>query len=128
MRHYRRKARLFPGRYSLDGLPKIRTLREFDDVITAPRSGYRDAVDYYYRASAMRVAGRIRVPTLIVTAQDDPFVPIESFSDSALTSNVFIRLVTPKHGGHCAFISRTAGEERFWAETRVVEFCRSHRN
>src|SRR5713101_2759926 len=128
MRHYRRKARLFPGRYSLDGLPKICTLREFDDVITAPRSGYRDAVDYYYRASALRVAGRIRVPTLIVTAQDDPFVPIESFSDSALTSNVFIRLVTPKHGGHCAFISRTAGEERFWAETRVVEFCCSHRN
>jgi uncharacterized protein len=128
MRHYRRKARLFPGRYCLDGLPKIRTLREFDDVITAPRSGYRDAVDYYYRASAMRVAGRIRVPTLIVTAQDDPFVPIESFSDSALTSNGFIRLVTPKHGGHCAFISRTAGEERFWAETRVVEFCCSHKN
>src|SRR5713101_4026329 len=128
MRHYRRKARLFPGRYSLDGLPKIRTLREFDDVITAPRSGYRDAVDYYYRASAVRVAGRIRVPTLIVTAQDDPFVPIESFSDSALTSNVFIRLLMPKHGGHCAFISRTAGEERFWAEARVVEFCCSHKN
>ena len=128
MRHYRRKARFFPGRYSLDGLPKIRTLREFDDVITAPRSGYRDAVDYYYRASAMRVAGRIRVPTLIVTAQDDPFVPIESFSDSALTSNVFIRLVTPRHGGHCAFISRTAGEERFWAEARVTEFCCSHKN
>src|SRR5713226_1073545 len=125
MRHYRRKARLFPRRYSLDGLPKIRTLREFDDVITAPLSGYRDAVDYYFRASALRVMGQIRVPTLILASQDDPFVPLQSFSDPAITTNPKISLITPQHGGHCAFISRTAGVERFWAEARVVEFFRA---
>src|SRR5260370_20144189 len=96
MRHYRRKARLFTGRYSLDGLPKIRTLREFDDVITAPRSGYRDAVDYYYRASAMRVAGKIRVASLVVTCRDDPFVPVRSFLVPALPYTVSIRHLDPR--------------------------------
>ncbi len=122
----RRKARLFPGRYALDGLRHIHTLREFDDVITAPCSGYRDAVDYYFRASAIRVIAEIRVPTLVLTAQDDPFVPFASFQDPAITANPHITLVAPPHGGHCGFLSRRAGDERFWAEARVVEFCRQH--
>ncbi len=125
MRRYRTKKKLFPEHYSMNGLPKIRTLREFDDVITAPLSGYRDAVDYYFRASALRVMGQIRVPTLILASQDDPFVPLQSFSDPAITTNPKISLITPQHGGHCAFISRTAGVERFWAEARVVEFFRA---
>jgi len=122
----RRKARLFPGRYALDGLRRVRTLREFDDVVTAPHSGYRDAVDYYFRASASRVIAGIRVPTLMLTAQDDPFIPFASFQDPALAANSRITLVAPPHGGHCGFISRRAGDERFWAEARVMEFCRQH--
>ncbi len=122
----RHKARLFPGRYPLDGLGRVRTLREFDNTITAPAFGYRDADDYYYRASALRVVGAIRVPTLILAAQDDPFVPFASFRDPAITANPHIALVAPQSGGHCAFISRFAGDERFWAEARVVEFCRRH--
>lgn len=123
-RRYRRKAQQLPETYSLNGLPPIRSLRQFDDVITAPRSGYRDAVDYYDRASALRVAGQIRVPTLIITANDDPFVPVESFSDPAITGNPHIQLVSTEHGGHCAFVSSASEPERFWAEARVVEFCR----
>ncbi|HXN21989.1 MAG TPA: alpha/beta fold hydrolase [Candidatus Dormibacteraeota bacterium] len=123
-RRYRRKAQQLPETYSLAGLARIRSLRQFDNIITAPRSGYRDAVDYYDRASAIRVAGQIRVPTLIITAKDDPFVPVNSFTDPAITGNRNIQLVTTEHGGHCAFVSRTNGPERFWAEARVVEFCR----
>ncbi len=122
----RYKARLFPGCYPLDGLARVRTLREFDDAITAPAFGYRDANDYYYRASALRAVGQIRVPTLIVTAQDDPFVPFGSFRDPAIAANAHITFVAPARGGHCSFISRFVGEERFWAEARVVEFCREH--
>ena len=55
-----RKARLFPGSFQLDRLPGVRTVREFDDRITAPNCGYRDAVDYYHRASAERVIERHR--------------------------------------------------------------------
>jgi len=125
-RRMRSKARLFPGRYSLDGLGRVRTLREFDDALTAPSFGYRDADDYYHKASALRVVAAIRVPTLILTAQDDPFVSFGTFRDPGVAGNPHITLAAPPRGGHCAFISRNAGDERFWAEARVVEFCQQH--
>jgi predicted alpha/beta-fold hydrolase len=118
----RRKAKLFPGEYDLDPMVLIKTLREFDDKITARYCGFRDATDYYDRSSALQFADRIRVPTLIVTAQDDPFVPFASFSDPRLTNNPHIRLSAPERGGHCAFISPYAGEARFWAEACLMEF------
>jgi predicted alpha/beta-fold hydrolase len=122
----RRKAQLFPERYPLDGLERVRTLRQFDDVITAPHSGYRDANDYYARASAIRVAADIRIPTLILTAQNDPLVPSAVFRDPAIAANPYITCLAPQHGGHCGFIARAAGDERFWAEARLVEFCQRH--
>jgi predicted alpha/beta-fold hydrolase len=120
----RRKAKLFPGKFDLGRMARVRTLRDFDDVITATYCGFRGASDYYERSSALRVAGEICVPTLVVTAQDDPFVPFASFSDPAIGNNAHIRLIAPMHGGHCAFISRHGGDDRFWAEARVMEFCR----
>jgi len=124
-RSMRLKAAMYPGRYPLDGLRRVRTVREFDDVITARFCGFRDADDYYYRASALRVMAEIRVPTLILTAQDDPFVPFETFSNGRFPANPNVTVIAPRYGGHCAFISRESGEERFWAEARVVEFCRA---
>jgi predicted alpha/beta-fold hydrolase len=118
----RRKAKLFPGKFDLGRMARVRTLREFDDVITATYCGFRDASDYYARSSALQVVGKISVPTLLVTAQDDPFVPFASFSDPAIAKNSSIRLIAPLHGGHCAFISRYSGDARFWAEARVMEF------
>ena len=123
MARYTRKAALFPKIYSQDGFGKIRSVREFDDAITAPSFGYRDAQEYYETASARKVVGRVRLPMLMITAQDDPFVPYESFLAALVTENPAIRFVAPEHGGHCAFISRRGGVERFWAEARVVEFC-----
>ena len=122
----RRKARLFPGKFDLGPLARVRTVREFDDVITAKYCGFRDATDYYARSSALRVAAQIQVPTLIVTSQDDPFVPFASFSDPGLASNAHIRLILPERGGHCAFISRDVGDARFWAEASVMEFFGHH--
>jgi len=126
MERYRYKARLFPERYTVNGPARVRSVREFDDVITAPAFGFRDADDYYYRSSALRVIPRISIPTLIIAARDDTFVPFETFLDPAVASNPNITLLAPQHGGHCAFLSRAAGDERFWAEARIVEFCRQH--
>ena len=117
-----RKAKLFPGKFDLTPMARLRTLREFDDKITAKYCGFLDATDYYARSSALRVAAEIQVPTFIVTSQDDPFVPIASFSDPALVNNAHIRVIAPERGGHCAFLSRHAGGERFWAEARIMEF------
>jgi len=123
MARYARKVALFPQIYSRDGLGKIRSVREFDDAITAPSFGYRDAQEYYKAAGARKVVGRVSVPTLMITAQDDPFVPYESFLAALVEENPAIRFVAPEHGGHCGFISRHGGVERFWAEARVVDFC-----
>jgi predicted alpha/beta-fold hydrolase len=120
----RHKARLFPGRYQLNGIGGIRTIREFDDRITAPYSGFRDADDYYFRASALRVIGRVRLPALLVAAEDDPMVPFASFDRPEIHQQPFLRLFAPRRGGHCGFISRRRGKERFWAEQVIVEYCR----
>jgi uncharacterized protein len=119
-----RKARLFPDRYRLNGLGSIRSIRQFDDRITAPHSGFRDADDYYFRASALRVIEHIHRPALVVAAQDDPMVPFASFEQPEIREHAFIRLVAPRHGGHCGFISRRGGSERFWVEGVLVEFFR----
>jgi predicted alpha/beta-fold hydrolase len=123
----RRKADAFPGQYQLDPLPGIWTVRKFDEVYTAPHHGFRDAADYYHRASALRVADRIRVPTLILTAADDPFVPTGAFQDSAVTTNSNVSVVVTRHGGHCAFVERAAeGYDGYWAEREIVTFVTSH--
>jgi predicted alpha/beta-fold hydrolase len=123
MARYARKAELFPKIYSSEESGKIRTVREFDDAITGPCFGYRDAQEYYDAAGARKVVGHVRVPTLMITAQDDPFVPYESFLAALVEENPAIQFMAPEHGGHCAFISRHGGAERFWAEARVVDFC-----
>lgn len=127
-RRMRYKAGLFPERYAngLNGdLARVSSVREFDDRITARFCGFRDAADYYAQSSAMRVVGAIRKPTLIVTAEDDPVVPFAMFANEELRGNPNISLVATRRGGHCAFISQESGEGRFWAEARVVEFCRT---
>ena len=123
MSRYARKHELYPERYPLAGLAPVRTVREFDDVITAPQFGYRNAQDYYDHVGAKRVASEIRVPMLMITAQDDPFVPYAAFLAAKINDNPAIHFVTPKYGGHCGFISKHSGPERFWAEQRIIEFC-----
>ncbi|MGC1620696.1 MAG: alpha/beta fold hydrolase [Candidatus Acidiferrum sp.] len=127
MSRYARKAKLFPKRYQLDGLGPVRSVREFDDKITAPQFGYRDAQDYYEAVGAKKVVAQVRVPMLMITAQDDPFVPYELFVLANPAQNPAIRFLAPKHGGHCGFISNRGGAERFWAEQRIVEFCEALR-
>ena len=125
MARYAKKARLFPQKYSSNGFGPIRTVREFDDAITAPHFGYRGAQEYYEAAGAKCVVDKIRVPYLLITSQDDPFVPYEAIRASGVAKNPSVTVNAPKHGGHCAFISNESGLERFWAESRIVDFCLS---
>jgi hypothetical protein len=125
---YRRKAELFPERYARNGFAPIRTVREFDDAITAPCFGYRDAEEYYQAAGAKKVIGQVAVPLLLITSQDDPFVPYESFLRARVAENPRVEFVAPKNGGHCGFISKWSGAKRFWAEERIVEFVEEENN
>lgn len=120
-----RKQKLFPDRYDTSQIGSIRTLREFDDRYTSRAHGFDGAADYYQRASSIRVVDKIRVPTLIIHGKDDPFIPFAPLRDPKFETNPYILLVAPPQGGHVAFVaSETHGEDRFWAENRVIEFCK----
>lgn len=121
----RRKARFHPNGYPMHRLGDVHTVREFDEIFTAPHFGFAGASDYYYKQSAMRVIDRIRLPTLIITAEDDPFVPAASFHAPALRNNPAITLKLSPCGGHCGFLSpRTPAHDGYWAEYAIIEFAR----
>lgn len=126
-RRIRRKERLRPGHFNLERLAAIRTVREFDDAYTAPYFGFRSAEDYYYRASSLRIIDRIALPTLVITAEDDPFVPSQPFSDPKLRGNSHIHLQVCEHGGHCGFVGPSSGsDDGYWAENQIVDFVDRH--
>lgn len=119
-----RKAGMFPEVFDLSPLATMRTIRQFDNTYTAPHHGFGDAANYYYQASALRVIDRIRIPALIISAADDPFVPPSIFDAPELRANSAIRVEILPHGGHCAFISKRAGaDDGYWAEAAIVNFA-----
>ncbi|HKY20462.1 MAG TPA: alpha/beta fold hydrolase [Vicinamibacterales bacterium] len=126
-RRMRRKALAFPGTWSLDALPRIRSIRAFDEAYTAPHHGFRDAADYYHRASAMRVVDQIGIPALIITAADDPFVPPGPFKEPAVVRNPNITVKVTDHGGHCGFVEASKGDyDGYWAEREIMTFIARH--
>jgi uncharacterized protein len=125
MRRVRRKVALFPDLYQMP--PRWpRTIREFDDVVTARYCGFTGADDYYYRAAAARVVDRIAVPSLIIHAQDDPFIRLLPETRATILSNPHITLLETAHGGHCAFLSPPNGYDGRWAERQMIHFFRHH--
>lgn len=119
----RRKAALFPERWDVSLLPSLKTITQFDEAYTARDGGYRDVVDYYDRAGARHVVPQIAVPTLIITAQDDPFIPASLFKVPSIMNNKNITLAMLRYGGHCGFFQKhRLREDRFWAENRIIEW------
>ena len=122
-----RKAQIYPDKWDLTLLKRVRSLQEFDDAFTSKDDGYCDAFDYYERSGARHVLGNIGLPTLIITAQDDPFIPYHIFKESAIRTNPAIQLIAPRYGGHCGFLQRPQRhEDLFWAENRLLEFVQHH--
>ncbi len=115
-----RRRLLATGRYRREDLAGLRSIRDIDERITAPAFGFRDAAHYYETQSAARYLDRIRVPALVIQAQDDPLIPFESYKHPAFGSNPFLTLAAPRHGGHVGFLAR--GRVRFWAEAAILEW------
>jgi predicted alpha/beta-fold hydrolase len=124
-RRMMRKANLFPGHFDVDRMRGMRSLRDFDHQITAYYCGFSGADDYYARASASNVVGKIAVPTLIVHAANDPFIRILPETRRKIVSNPHIKFVEVEDGGHCAFVGgRNGADDGFWAESQIVDFLR----
>ena len=120
----RRKARLFPGLYDVSGLGQVHSIEEFDARFIAPAFGFAHARDYYAKASSLPFIERIRIPTLIIHAEDDPFIPFAPLRDPSVAANPYVLLMATERGGHVAFLSANSeDEDRFWAENRLLEFC-----
>jgi uncharacterized protein len=120
-RRMMRKSSLFPERFARP--PRFwRSLREFDEKITAPYSGFTGADDYYARASSAQLVQYIRVPTLIIHASDDPFIKITPETAARIRANPHITYLESPHGGHCAFLAEPNGYDGRWAERQIVEF------
>lgn len=121
----RRKQKLFPELYDTTDLKHIRKLKEFDERYTSAGGGFKSADEYYERASAIHFIRHIEKPTLMIHAQDDPFVPFHPFRHPSIAANPHLIFLATEHGGHVGFIGAdTNGEDRFWMENRVVEFCK----
>jgi len=119
------KARLFPGHFDTSRLRGMRSLRDFDDRITAYYCGFAGVDDYYDRASAAHVVGQIAVPALIVHAADDPFIRITAETRRKIAANPNIMFRETAHGGHCAFMGpRNGVDDGYWAESEIVKFLR----
>ena len=96
---------------------------EFDDAATAPIHGFASADDYYARSSSLQFLSRITTPTLILNAEDDPFLPREALERARAAASAAIQFVTTQCGGHTGFISGTLPWRcEYWAEERIVEW------
>ena len=128
-RRLREKARLFPTAFDPARLRGVKSLREFDDKITAFYCGFQGAEDYYTRSSASNVVGRIAVPAFILQSANDPFIRIRPETRQKLLANPNIRFVETDDGGHCSFVGERNGlddekNDGHWAEWQVTEFLR----
>ena len=117
----REKAAMFPDKVDAALLEGIRTLRDFDDRFTAPTNGFRDGSDYYARASSLPFLEAIKVPALVVNAQDDPFMSPSCYPVQAAGNNPNLYLEMPRYGGHVGFVL-TGPDNVYWSEKRAAAF------
>lgn len=117
------KARLFPGKLDITNIRSIRSFREFDDRYTAPLHGFKDADDYWAKASSLPYLPAINVPALLLNARNDPFLSEESFPFEIAEAHRWLSLETPASGGHVGFLDGL-GSRHNWAERRVLQFLR----
>jgi len=117
----RMKMKMMPDLISDHGYETIKTFKEFDDRYTAPISGFKNAEDYWEKASCKPYLASISVPTLIISAADDPFLADPCYPRQEAQENPCLSLEIPGHGGHVGFVSFN-GEREYWSESRAVEF------
>jgi len=117
----REKLERFPGLVDEAAMRRSRTLRDFDNVVTAPLHGFRDTDDYWTRASAKPLLGNVRVPTLVINARDDPFLPEKALPTEREVSSA-VSLEFPARGGHVGFVSGPFPGNPDWLPTRILHF------
>ena len=119
----RMKASIYPDLIVTEGLDQMKSFIPFDDRYTGPMHGFRDAAHYYARCSAKQFLPAVNVPTLVVQAQDDPFLPASCYPIKEAQNNPNLYLEMPRFGGHVGFFSHPFAKQ-YWHEARTIEFLR----
>lgn len=132
LRTLRRKAETkltrYPGLFDAGALRRASTLYDFDDVVTAPVHGFEDAHDYYSRSSSLGYLSRIRRPTLLLNARDDPFLPTDVLDEvlRVARGNSCLTLEFTPHGGHVGFVGGQPWRPTYYAEERAEAFLSTY--
>ena len=122
-----KKLKQFPDSFlKKENIEKVKNFLDFDNMYTAPAHGFKDAFDYWEKSSSKQFIGNIKVPTLLITASDDPFlsdscIPIEE----AKNNKNFVLEIT-RHGGHVGFNSNLSPSNGWWLENRIVQFLEDY--
>jgi predicted alpha/beta-fold hydrolase len=121
------KRAMLPVSVDFERALRARSFRDFDDAATAPLHGFAGAADYYGQSSSAAYLGRIRVPTLLIHAEDDPFLPAASIPRSSIEANPDLVAVLPERGGHVGFVAgRSPWNPVFWGEREATRFVATH--
>ena len=113
------KQKYFPEKIALDDIKKIITLKDFDDFYTSRAHGFKDALDYYEKCSCLQFLPKIKIPTLIINAQNDSFIGPECYPHKEAIENSDLYLETPKYGGYVGFYGKN---NITYTEKRVIKF------
>jgi predicted alpha/beta-fold hydrolase len=116
------KLALFPGLYDQDKVRAARTFREFDNLVTAPLHGFRDTDHYWTSAACAPYLEHIRVPTLVLNARNDPFLPEQDLLKAARKTAPCVVLEFPRTGGHAGFLSAPFPGSHDWLPRHLFEF------
>lgn len=115
------KSRRFPGMIDSFRLSQAQTIRDFDDIYTAPMHGYQDALDYWTQASSKPLLPNIAIPTLVLNAKNDPFIPVSSLPEPHEVSEQVL-LHQPERGGHVGFTTGAFPGHIRWLPARLAQF------
>lgn len=120
-RKMKEKAALMPDKINVEGIEKIKDFYAFDTRFTAPIHGFKDAMHYWETNSSLYYLDQIRVPSLLINAENDPFLSPQCFPRKEAQASNYLFLETPKEGGHVGFAQL---DRKYWSETRLLEFSK----
>ena len=116
-------ANLLPQNINIGDYSEIKSFIDFDERVTAPLHGYKNALDYWTQCSSKQYLNNIKIPTLIINAKNDTFLGSKCYPYDIARKSKYVSLETPQSGGHVGFVTFNK-ENLYWSEKRAFEFLK----